>query len=406
MRPLEGIRIVEAAQMISAPLAASILSDQGADVIKVETANGVGDRMRSLGDLRNNLGSVFALCNRGKRSITLDTKQEAGVEAMRRLIDSADVFIQNFRPGAVDRMGIGPDRMRESNPRLVYVSVSGFGATGPYADQMVYDFVIQGLTGLAAHEGAGGDPVLAKNLVIDKATALTVAQAVSSALFARERTGVGQHLEINMLDAGLQFFWPDGMWSHTLLGEGITPTPPMSLNYAPRQTADGWVTLNLASNSTWPRIVAALDSLQVLGDHPGESVGADPRFQTYDDRQYHAADLSAAVDSILARVPTDRVMAAMRANDIPGGPVLSLDEVHLDPQVVHNRSLVEHDTAIGRLREPRPAARFDGVQSDPAGSVPRLGEHTDSVLAELGYDADAIAELRAAAVLGPVKRQG
>ncbi len=376
--------------MISAPLAASMLCDQGADVIKVELANGVGDRMRSLGDQRNDLGSVFASCNRGKRSIALDTKERPGVEAMRRLIDSADVFIQNFRPGAVERMGIGADRMRESNPGLVYVSVSGFGSSGPYADQMVYDYVVQGLTGLATFEGAGGDPVLSKQLVIDKATALTVAQAITAALFHRERTGEGQHLEINMLDAGLQFFWPDGMWSHTLIGDDVTRTPPMSLNYHPRRTLDGWVTLNLATNSTWPRLAAAID----------ESLLDDPRFASYSLRMRNADALSDAVDAVLAGLTTEETVARMRTFDLPGGPVLPLDRVHLDPQVQHNGSVIELDGgAIGPRREARPAARFAGVRADPAGPAPILGEHSDEILAEVGYDDEAIGALRAAGIV-------
>ncbi len=390
MRPLEGIRIVEAAQMISAPFAASLLSDQGADVVKVELANDVGDRMRYLGDQRNELGSVFAMCNRGKRSISLDTKKAEGVAAMQRLIGSADVFLQNFRPGAVDRMGIGPAEMMEANPRLIYVSVSGFGNDGPYADQMVYDYVIQGISGMAFVEGAGGDPVLAKNLVIDKATALTVAQAITAALFVRERTGSGQLIEINMLDAGLQFLWPDGMWNDTLIGDDVVRTPPMGHNYSPRKTSDGWVTLNLAANTTWPKLANAIDP--ALLD--------DPRFETYSLRMENSEVLADVVDGLLSKLDTEAVLAMMREHDLPGGPVVPLDRVHLDPQVAHNGSIIEHDAgAIGRVREPRPAARFGGTQSDPAGGAPLLGQHSDEVLAEIGYSADEVAELRTAGVI-------
>ncbi len=379
MKPLEGIRIVEAAQMISAPLATSLLADQGADVIKVEAANGVGDRMRGLGDLRNNMGSVFHNCNRGKRSIALDTKSDEGREVLIKLIDSADVFVQNFRPGAVDRMGVGPDAMCTRNPKLIYVSVSGFGATGPYADQMVYDFVIQGVTGLASFEGgaidgADGTPSLTNSLVIDKATALTVSQAITAALLHRERTGEGQHLEVDMVGAGLQFAWPDMMWNHSLQGEGVTRTPHMALNYDVRPTKDGYITLNLATNSTWPRLCAAI----------GNGIDADPRFASYADRQRNASALAEAVDAVLTTLTTDEALARLRAADMPGGPVLALDEVHLDPQIVHNGSVVEREsTSIGPLREARPAARFGAAAPEPGGSAPRYGEHTDEILAEL-----------------------
>ena len=388
-RPLAGIRVIEAAQMISAPFAASLLSDQGADVVKVESTGG-GDRMRTLGDNRNGMGSVFHACNRGKRSIALDTKAEAGRDLLIELIESADVFIQNFRPGATDRMGVGADAMLARNPRLVYVSVSGFGASGPYADQMVYDFVIQGITGLAAFEGIGAAPRLTKNLTIDKATSLTVAQAVTAALLHRERTGQGQHLELDMLSAGLQFAWPDVMWNHALQGEGITPTAPMAMNYEVRPTKDGYITLNLATNSTWPRLCAAIDP--ALAD--------DPRFATYDDRQRHAAELAAAVDAVLADLTSAEALDRLRQNDMAGGPVLALEDVPRDPQVVHNDVLVTYDSpSIGSVTEPRPAARFGAVSPpDPVGA-PGFAVHTAEVLGELGRDAAAIEQLVAAGVV-------
>jgi crotonobetainyl-CoA:carnitine CoA-transferase CaiB-like acyl-CoA transferase len=388
--PLTGIRVIEAAQMISAPLAASFLSDQGADVIKVEAANGTGDRMRGLGNIRNGMGSVFHTCNRGKRSIALNTKADAGRDILVELIEGADVFIQNFRPGATERMGVGPEAMLARNPRLIYVSVSGFGASGPYADQMVYDFVIQGVTGLAAFEGGGGPPQLTKNLTIDKATALTVAQAVTAALFHRERTGEGQHLEVDMVGAGLQFVWPDGMWNHALQGDGITETPPMSANYEVRPTKNGYITLNLATNSTWPRLCAAIDP--ALAD--------DPRFATYADRQRNAAELARAVDAVLAELTSEEALARLRDNDMPGGPVLALDEVHEDPQIAHNDSLVTYDSAsIGPIREPRPAARFGATSAPDPRPAPRLGEHTESVLHELGRDSGMIKRMAAASVV-------
>lgn len=396
MQPLHGIRIVEAAQMISAPLATSILSDQGADVIKVEAADGRGDRMRQLGDIRNGIGSVFHGCNRGKRSITLDTKSDSGRAVLIDLIDGADVFVQNFRPGAVDRMGVGPAAMRERNPSLVYVSVSGFGATGPYADQMVYDFVIQGVTGLAAFEGGVDEdgnmsPRLAKNLVVDKATALTVSQGITAALLHRERTGEGQHLEIDMVSAGLQFAWPDVMWHHTFLGEDVLRTPHMSANYEVRPTKDGYVTLNLATRSTWSRVCAAVDP--ALDD--------DPRFATYEDRQRNADALRTAVDAVLGELSTAEVLARMRQHDLPGGPVLALGDVHRDPQIVHAQALVEHETeAVGMVREPRPAARFGAVRSPDPRSSPALGQHTQEILLELGYSLQRAQDLAESGVLG------
>lgn len=389
--PLAGLRVVEAAQMISAPFASAILADQGAEVIKVEAADGVGDRMRSLGDLRHGVGTVFHACNRNKRSIAVDTRTVEGAAVLHELIATADVFIQNFRPGAVERMGVGPDAMLARHPDLVYVSVSGFGPTGPYADQMVYDFVVQGLIGMAAQQGlTSDDPELVLNLVVDKATALTVAQATTAALLGRARGAGGQHLEISMLDAGLQFFWPDGGWGHGLLGEGGRPLPPMAANYEVRPTADGHITLNLATNSTWPRLASAID----------EALMDDPRFATYEDRQHHAAELREAVDAVLSGLTTAEALARLRANDMPGGPVLPLDRVADDPQVRHRRSFADYDSAsIGSVREARPAARFDGVEpSDPTGA-PSYGADSMAVLRELGRSDDDIARLVDAGVI-------
>ncbi len=392
--------------MIAAPFATSILCDQGADVIKVELNNGRGDRMRFLGDHRNGMGAVFHSVNRGKRSIAVDTKDPRGADILRRLVDTADVFVQNFRPGAVERMGVGVAEVRARRPELIYVSVSGFGRDGPSASEMVYDFVVQGMTGLAALEGMGEPPApdegpddagaaarprLTRSLTVDKATALTVSQAVTAALFHRERTGEGQHVELNMLEAGLQFVWPDAMWNHTLLGDGIRHNPHMALNYDVHATKDGYVTVNLATNSTWERLARAIDPTMI----------DDPRFATYADRQDNSAALSERVDAVLATRTTAEALEHFRREDVPAGPVHSLDDVHEDPQIVHNRSLAERESrTIGPLRDPRPAARFGAEQPEPGGDAPALGEHTDEILAELGIDADARAGLRADRVVG------
>ncbi len=372
-QPLAGIRVVEAAQMISAPLAASILSDQGAEVIKVESPK--GDRMRTLGDGRGGMGSVFHACNRGKKSVVINTRDAEGQEQLRRLIATADVFIQNFRPGAAARMGIDPDDICAANPNLIYTSVSGFGPDGPYADQMVYDFVIQGISGLATFEGgAEGPPRLSKHLVMDKVTALTVAQAITSALVERSIQGHGQHLQVSMLDAGVQFNWPDMGWGPSVQGDDVVRVPHMSLNYDVHPTADGHVTLNLASISTWPRLVEAF----------GPQWADDPRFASYTLRQQHATELRQALWDSLATMTTSEACDRMRAHDLPGGPVLTPAEIGSDAQVRHNQALVEIDSdVIGPITEARPAARFDSVLPPDPRPAPGLGADTDEVLGSL-----------------------
>jgi crotonobetainyl-CoA:carnitine CoA-transferase CaiB-like acyl-CoA transferase len=384
--PLDGIRVIEAAQMVAGPLAAMLLSDQGADVVKIENADGVGDRFRFVGTRHKGIGAAFGGVNRGKRSVVLDLKDERGRDAARRLIDGADVFLQNFRPGVAERLGLGPDEMLARNPGLVYTSVSGFGPTGPYREQMVYDFVIQAKTGIAALQGD-----LVKTIVVDKVTAYTVAQAITAALLARERGAGGQHLQLNMLDVGLSWFWPDGMVNATFLDDEVTVVGHMADGYEVRPTLDGHVALLANGNRTWPRLCAALEPAWL----------DDPRFATMEDRLDRPEELGEAVNGVLAGLTTEEVLSRLRKNDLPGAAVTPLEEVHLDPQVIHNESLVEHDwPTVGRVREPKPAPRFGATPAAIGGRPPRYGEHTEEVLAAAGYADDEIAAFRAAGVLG------
>ncbi len=393
MLPLEGIRVVEACQMISAPMAAMILAEQGADVVKVEMADGVGDRLRMLGSRRGDTSAVFHGINRGKRSIALDTKDPRGLEVLHDLIAGADVFIQNFRPGAAERMGIGADELCAANPDLIYVSVSGFGPTGPNAAEKVYDYVIQAMTGIAALQtDPDGSPTLTRQFVIDKVTAVTVSQAITAALFQRERGHGGQHLQIAMLDVGLWFFWPDGMMDRALQGDDITEAPHFSSVYEIRTTKDGHIAMVAAGNRTWPGLCASFNP----------AWADDPRFATMEAREANVQALSDEFSKAIAKLTTAECLERMRAHDVPGASVAALGEVPSHPQIMHNDSLVIHDAgAAGMIREPRPpVAWMDGERILP-GSAPHLGEQTDEILVELGYDADRRSALTKAGVLGP-----
>ena len=393
MRPLEGIRVVEAAQMIAGPLAGMVLAEQGADVIKVEMADGVGDRLRMLGTRRGDVSALFPGVNRGKRSVVLDTKTESGLTAMRTLAAGADVFLQNFRPGAADRMGIGEAALRAENPDLIYVSVSGFGTSGPDANQKVYDYVIQAMTGMAALQSdEQGTPMLTRQFIVDKVTALTVSQAITAALFQRERGHGGQHLELAMLDVGLWLFWPDAQMDRTMLSDDVTHAPHFSSMYDVKATTDGHVALIAMGNRSWPALCAAFDPDWL----------DDPRFATMADREANADALGEAFNAAIATLSTAECLRRMRANDVPGAAVVPLAEIHDVPQIVHNDSLVEHHAGpAGRVREARPPVAFMGSDREVAGPAPRLGEHSTEVLTELGFDADTIASWRDDGVLGP-----
>jgi crotonobetainyl-CoA:carnitine CoA-transferase CaiB-like acyl-CoA transferase len=269
MGPLSGFRIVDLTQMVAGPLATMILADQGADVIKVEPR--AGDFTRTQGAGPRGLAALFASTNRNKRSIAVDLKDPRGVELVRRLVARADVFVQNFRPGAIDKLGLGETALREIRSELVYVSLSGFGERGPYVAKRVYDPVIQALSGLASIQAdyQTGRPHMMRLIVPDKVTALTAAQAITAALLARSRNGRGQHVHLAMLDATIAFLWPEGMALQTFPDLGVKPpTPGPDLVF---RTADGYLTAGAMSDVEWAGFCRALGHTEWLED---------PRFRT------------------------------------------------------------------------------------------------------------------------------
>jgi len=387
--PLAGVRVVEFAAVVSAPLAAMILADQGAEVVKVEALGG-GDLTRGRMYARGGLTAFFANCNRGKRSVVVDTSHPDGRRIVLDLIRTADVFVQNYRPGVVDRLGLGYDDAAAVNPEIVYVSVSGYGDTGPYRDERVYDPIIQGLSG---HVAAQVNPELpfpdlVRNAVADKASAWAIAQAVSAALFARERGAGGQHVKVPMLDVSLAFFWPDGMLAHTMVGDDLWGVP-LYRTYRLTQTADGHLVYFTATEQEFAGLLRALGRPELLDE---------PRFAG---AGRISEEMGAIIHAEFERWPTAEIVARLKSEGVAVGGALSFEEVLADPQVVHNRAVLEraHPTA-GRLREAAPPIRFTGTPPDLGPIAPLLGEHTDEVLASLGYDAGTIARWRQDGVVG------
>ena len=391
--PLEGIRVLELTSMITGPLAAMMLADQGAEVIKIESP-GIGDIMRYLGSQRGGVTSLFASCNRSKQSIVVDLKEPEGLELVKALAKDADVFIQNFRNGVIDRLGLGAELLQRENPNLIYVSLNAFGESGPFVQRPAYDHILQGMIGAPYVQSTDPNekPEFMRQTWCDKSTALTAAQAITAALFARERGAGGQHVRLSMLDASLSFLWPDGHVNTMLLEEDALKLPGIATTYQPTQTADGYVTIAAVTEQQMTSLLVAVGKEELL---------VDPRFATNEARLQNLEAFRAALGADLPEWETDAIIEWLAEHDVPCGPILRPDEVPEHPQIVANQTLIESDhPAMGRIREPRPPARFERTPSEIHRPAPKLGEHTDAVLERLGKSREEIDELRSAGAIG------
>ena len=387
---LEGFRVVDFTQVISGPLATRVLADQGADVVKVEPP--FGDILRHMGGIQG-LSPTFATTNRSKRSLVLDLKKDGALEAMKRLVAGADVFVQNSRPGAIERVGLGEKALREVNPRLVYVSISGFGESGPFAHKRVYDPIIQGMSGLCDIQGGvKGPPGLMRVIVPDKVTALTAAQSITAALLARERSGEGQHVQLSMLDAVIAFMWPEGMAYHTFVGDGVPRPRPVERRDLVFETKDGHMIASTVALREFQGFARAAEKPEWLED---------PRFQDTAGLVANAKERLEMMAEVLLTRTTAHWLRALDAEDVPCGPVLSRDVLHEDPQVRATGIVVEQEHPVaGRVRQARPAERMGGTPSTISRPAPTLGEHTREVLEEAGFAAAEIQALRESGALG------
>ena len=391
--PLAGIRIVDLTTMISGPFATMLLGDQGADVIKIERPDG-GDQMRRFGRRSGALTAPFVNNNRGKRSVAVDLKRPEGVEVVKRIASTADVFVQNFRPGVVARLGLAEEVLRDLNPRLVYVSISGFGDKGPLAHKPAYDPIFQAASGLASIQGASDSarPRMVRAMLPDKIAALNAAQAVSTALYVREKTGgQGQHVELSMLDAVLSFLWSGEMDGHTFLenqAEGPEESSPFDLIY---ETGDGYVCVATVTSAQWVGFANATGNSHWLQD---------PRFATSEAREAHRTERLELMQEVLRTRPTDEWIERLEQADVPCSRIHTRREIVHHPHLAASESLVEYrHPDAGGIRQARDPARFDRTPTSPVLMPPMLGEHTGEVLSEAGYSEPEVAALRSARVI-------
>ncbi len=392
--PLHGFRVIDLTSMISGPLATMTLGDQGAEVIKVEAPGG-GDHTRAGANRRNGMSASFLQNNRNKRSAVLDLKTDGGRSAILRLAAKADVFVQNFRPGVAERIGVGEAAIRAVAPGIVYVSISGFGEDGPYAHKPTYDPLVQAMSGLASVQaGSDGErPRLVRTILPDKLTGIVAAQAITAALLARARTGEGQHVRLSMLEAVIAFLWSSDMGSQTFVDDDIPQQDAASFADLIYDTADTPISLAVQSDREWRALTRALDHPDWLED---------PRFRTVALRQRHINERLALTQEALRARPSAEWLDVLTEAGVPCAPVLTRTATLGHPQVRANGIVVEVEHPVaGRIRQGRPAARFSATPQAIRTGAPGYGEHTADVLREAGLDEEEIGALRKDGAFGP-----
>ena len=383
MGPLTGLKVLDLTGMVSGPVAAMMLADQGAEVIKVEPVN--GELVRHMAAPHNGVNPVFFSCNRGKKSIALDLKSEEGKKILLKLASEADIFMQNFRPGAIERMGFGEDVIRKLNEKIIYVSISGFGNRGPYANSRVYDPVIQALSGATDIQAdrETGKPKMFRIIIADKVTALTTAQAISSALYAREKHGTAQHIELSMLDCMISFFWPEGMAGIVYAENEIDVRKLQGSQDLIYQAEDKYITAGAVSDAEWKGMCKALKREDLIDDE---------RFATPAGRVANAQIRKEITGEEISKWKSSEILKRLQEEGVPSAPLLDRMELLDNDQILANESILRVNIdGFGEVRQARPAARFSKTPSELSRPAPKLGEHSFEILSSLGFD-DAIVE--------------
>jgi crotonobetainyl-CoA:carnitine CoA-transferase CaiB-like acyl-CoA transferase len=379
--PLAGIKVIELCHVMAGPACGLMLADMGADVIKVEKIPGGDDTRRTVPPKVGDEAASFLMMNRNKRGIAVDLKTEDGKRVVRRLLRDADVVTENYRRGAMERMGLGYETLRKNNPRLIYCAISGFGRSGPYADRGGFDLIAQGMSGLMSitGEGPGRPPVKVGAPVTDITAGILAAMGILAALHARGRTGEGQMVDTSLFEAGIvQTYWQSAI----ALATGVAPGPmgsahPLNAPYEAFETQDGWITLGAANPATWQHLVELLQR---------PDLGKDPRFEDSSGRIVNRVVLAQTLAPEFKKRTSAEWLSALERAKVPAGPVLDVAQMHADPQTIAREMVLEirHST-LGPVKTIGAPVKFSETPGGVRRGAPVFGEHTREVLQEHGF---------------------
>jgi crotonobetainyl-CoA:carnitine CoA-transferase CaiB-like acyl-CoA transferase len=390
--PLAGVKVIELAHIMAGPVCGLMLADMGADVIKVEKIPGGDDSRRFVPPDIDGEPAAYMMMNRNKRGIAVDLKSDGGKAVLRRLLGTADVVIENYRRGTMERFGLGYETLKRDNPGLIYCEISGFGRTGPYAERGGFDLIAQGMSGLMSitGEAPGRPPVKVGAPITDITAGVLGAMGVAAAYAHRLKTGEGQRVDTSLFEAGIvHTYWQSAIAFAT----GISPGPmgsahPLNAPYQAFRTADGWINIGAANQANWLRLLEVLEATDLADD---------PRFTSNAQRMSHLDELTEALGKYFSRRTTTEWLERLEAARVPAGPVLSVGEMHADPQTRARDMVVTADhSRVGPVQTLGLPVKFSGTAGGIVRGAPVLGQHTREVLGEHGYGEAEIETLIAA----------